>query len=254
MDNADPANSAAYWAVIEHHRTWIAGDGIHFLQIHRDHGGTMPLNIAQRIANDYGVIRTIGSHMSGNDKQALPNLLNRISQAEWPDCLIKRAEVCLKIAKEHREVRKEEVNKKSHAPVSGVTKIMWFIRPKGWTMFDRFARIGLIGGQNSAMAFYKQLSNSGFLDLAYEINNLCRFHGFNDLWGERIIDKFLLARGSWPSRVNGFDGGLAEAKVVGNWYLHMQHPDVEKRLVSLAADVAQILNDTSLPMNSTDLK
>ena len=238
------SNEIAALAVIEHHRWWIAGDGIHLARIKNAADQKLPVDVAKRIAHEYGVIRNIGTHVEKNDGKALARLVKEINNANWPHGLVNRANLCLEIAKAHKIARKGSA-KKVHTPNSAVTKLMWFLHPKGWTMFDQYARIGLIGDKNCLFSFYKRLEKCGFERKATEIDEACKANGFSDLFGERIIDKFLLLRGLKMQKGQAAIDDLHECS---QHYLNLLPTDLAKRLNTLSQAIAKVLNDNAFPM------
>ena len=241
----------AYWAVIEHHRWWLASDGCHWRQIREDK--RLSLSVAKRIAREYSVARNIGQIADdhGHGTSGLNSLVQKINDADWPDGLVARAKVCVKIAEDHiRQCKALGNADRYHRPFSGVTKLTWFLRPEGWTMFDRYARIGLMDRRDDPMSFYEVLASQHFDKRANEITELCRQSGF-ELWGERIIDKLLLFRGSLTDAA---DKGLSDAEsyyaaavALNRQYLQLIPLEWSDRLHRLALQVASILPDESFP-------
>jgi len=230
----------AYWAVIEHHRWWLATDGAHFLEV--EASGKLDLLMARRIAREYSVARNIGNVADDGGKAAngLDQLLKAINGSRWPATLVERAEICIELAEDHRErCKRLGAAKRFHAPVSGVTKLMWFLRPTGWTMYDRFARIGLIDRKDDPRLFYKTLSDDGFAERAQAISSEGRKAGL-PLHGERIIDMLLLFRGSQTDPdPNGTP--FETAKVMNRRHLELLPPERSAALRKLAETVADRL-------------
>lgn len=177
--------SRAFNAVLEHHRCWVSSDGACFNLVRS--AGLTPA-IAYTIAQDYGVARTIGKR----DRVAsLAVEISSITDSAWKVSLADREDLCRGLGKAHK---KGATGKKRHLPISGISKLMWFLRPDGWTMYDSFARKGLVGASKGAPDFYKKLDQCGFVECAAAITKECRALGL-PLFGERVIDKFLMLRG-----------------------------------------------------------
>ncbi|WP_169559828.1 hypothetical protein [Sneathiella chinensis] len=186
--------------MVEHYRQWICYDGIVFEQI-REENKLSRKNLRQ-IARRYEVGRGITGatdkqKKNGQDPHAdwLASELNSISQG-WPDTLKARAEKCAEIA----ECAKTNGHSK-YLPASAITKLIWFIQPDGWTMFDNLAALGLRSRNtgNSVIrmkAFYKELAERKFSNHACSLNRTIQNTDFSDLYGERIIDKFLMILGA----------------------------------------------------------
>lgn len=188
-----------YWAVIEHYRSWLIDDGVLLKRLSQS-GGKLDAVGVRRIAKIYKVNRGIPKGDSGSDRVAawIADRLNN-EAAAWPGNLNDRARRCAEISAEAKNgghVEKEIV--------SLVTKLMWFLRPKGWTVFDRLASQGIGIKETRAPdrmeAFYRKLSESGFDKQADLINNMLKYTPFQHLFGERVIDKFLVLCGSEDDR------------------------------------------------------
>lgn len=246
---SDPENNAAYWAVIEHHHCWLAPDGCFYRQVVQD--GRLTPEVARIIARDFRVSRTIGQ-VEGegkNPSNGVQVLAEAINTSDWPDDLVDRAKICLAIANDHRDAcARLNKAKAFHAPVSAVTKLMWFLRPEGWTMFDKYARIGLIGNKNDPESFYVRLSEVGFHAMCLRLNELCKEHGFPELWGERIIDKFLMLHGKSQVDSGETDGQVQLFSAMKRHYLELLPADLNGRLVKLASAVSKELNEETFPV------
>lgn len=174
--------SRAFNAVLEHHRCWVFNDGA-YLSMVREVGLTS--DIAGKIAHEYQVIRNIGKeHLVAK----LAAVLAAVSDEEWGTSLSERRAICQKLGESHQS------GGGYHNPWSGITKLMWFLRPEGWTMYDSLACKGLVGANKGSFAFYEKLDDCGFIECAATITNECRALDL-PLFGERVIDKFLMLRG-----------------------------------------------------------
>jgi len=228
----------AWWAVIEHHRTWIAADGCYRLEI--ESNGLTP-ELARHIAREYRVARTIGAVAAGDS--GIGALVEAINASEWPDKLEDRAKLCIEIAETHREKSKElGQGQKWHAPVSAVTKLMWFLRPGGWTMFDRFARMGLIGNRNDPLKFYRKLETINFAGLSDQLYVECRRKGFPDLHGERIVDKCLMYHGAGEN-----SDFVRTSTMINRHYLSLLPREAAERLRRLADTTGALLDKALIP-------
>lgn len=170
--------SIAYCAVLDYYRCFMATDGPNLALIGDD--GLTP-EIADRIAREYKVRRNISdiADASGQKIPGVEALVDAINQSTWPDSLSERADVCIAIAKGHCDgVERLGLAKVNQTPTSAVTKLMWFRRPEGWTMFDKQARLGLIGNKHCAKTFYARLEKLDFQSIAAGITKLCQDHGF----------------------------------------------------------------------------
>jgi hypothetical protein len=236
----------AFWAVIEHHRWWLATDGPNFLEASAE--GGLTLRVAQRIAREYSVARNIGAVADDNGAAAdgLSWLVERINHCDWPEGLVERARVCVDLSAEyHRRCGQLNIADRIFRPVSAVTKLMWFRHPTGWTMYDRFARIGLIGSRENPELFYRTLAENDFEARAKAITGKCHAAGLQ-LHGERIVDKLLLFRGQQVAAKGGIDP-IAEARRVNGYHLKLLPDERRDALLRLAHEVADMLGDDKFP-------
>ena len=203
--------SLLYWSVIEHHRWWVSDDQI---QLHRARaaGGVHDAKSVRRIAKAYAVSRGIRK-LDKSDLGAswLADILNK---TKWPSTngLIKdRAAICCRLAvdaSEHKLLDPDGIKGVTRGVlVSAMTKLMWFLHPSDWTMFDRYAAdglgIGVADSQKRSKAFYKKLAENGFSDVCRHGNDiiahsdLAKFcsNEIPVLYMERVIDKYRMFRG-----------------------------------------------------------
>jgi hypothetical protein len=231
-----------FWAVVEHHRLWMAHDGCFRQMVQRE--GKLTEDLARVIVQTYGVQRTMSKKRGSNDKtkQSLLLLISGINEVCWPDTLPCRANICIALAKEYGKCVE------GNRPISAVTKLMWFRRPTGWTMFDGYARQGLIGSKNDAMDFYKRLDQNHFPERAARLTELCRHKDLNELWGERIIDKFLMLHGAREREGDGEGSFYRRARWLNEHYLKLLPEDLSRRLRAAANDVSKELCSDTFPV------
>jgi len=230
MPNIDKKTLATL-AVYEHHHHWLANDGHYFLTVN-ENGNILDVNIAHKIAKDYSVIRNIGGVTE------LEKLISKINNSDWPDGLSDRFQICQNIAIEFRDIPG-----RVHAPISGVTKLIWFCRPKGWTMYDKYACIGLLGKKREAKYFYKTLEENKFQEKAQKLTEICIKYGFPYLWGERIIDKFLLFRGLFFE----YSLDLKAIKLAHKHQLQLLPYALSSSLKQLAGNLSKEWSDDFIP-------
>lgn len=212
-----------YWAVIDQYRQSLSLDGIG-LRLVEQNGG-LDVRRLRRIAKTYNVVRGInGATQEEKKRGSDPHAewfvceLNKLA-CDWPATLLGRADRCAVLAEKACGSDQGGKNGQSHTngyQASAVTKLMWFLKPDDWTMFDDLAATGLgipkpafetietngkthrISNSITRMkAFYKELDRRNFVEHARSIN--CTIKTTTDLLGlrgERIIDKFLMLLGS----------------------------------------------------------
>lgn len=238
MNSSSAQVGPAWWAVIEHHRTWIAADGCYRREIE---GCGLTPELARHIAREYRVARTIGAVVVANS--GVSALVEAIKASPWPDTMEDRAKRCIEIADEHKTKSKTlGQGQKWHAPISAVTKLMWFLRPDGWTMFDRFARMGLIGNRNDPIQFYRKLAAIDFTSLCDQLHVMCRRESFPDLYGERIVDKCLMFQGAGDS-----SDLVRTSTMINRHYLSLLPQETAERLTRLGDTTGTLLEKALIP-------
>ena len=153
MANSTTRDDLLYFAVLEHIRTWLGGDGP-LVEALKKNRGKLDKYALRRIARNYNVSRGIGAKGKAGDihAKALVKLLN--DALPWPRDLVARAKCCEKLARKAR--------KHTHGNVqfSLVTKLSWFAQPDGWTMYDRYARKAI--GAREGLTSTRSLRNVAF--------------------------------------------------------------------------------------------
>ena len=83
-------------------------------------------------------------------------------------------------------------------PASAASKVNWFLRPEGWTMFDRFVSIAVLGSHQSSVAgmeqFFDALDRRDFAKKLAEVREAIA-SPFPKILAERVIDKYLFLMG-----------------------------------------------------------
>jgi hypothetical protein len=188
-----------YHATVEHFASGSGFDSAARQQIEDNNGQIPNTQLLRKIAKTFIVIRGIPSVSRDENAGAtrLLGLLNdRIGQ-DWHNLgLVDKAHHCVALAN-----HANEQGWTNGLHLSGVTKYLWFLWPWGWTMYDRFARRGLCiyedDRSEALVEFYQKLEVRGFEDSAISISETIQgFNGeLNWLYGERVIDKYLMIAG-----------------------------------------------------------
>ncbi|MPS68670.1 hypothetical protein ACLIMP_17460 [Novosphingobium aerophilum] len=93
-------------------------------------------------------------------------------------------------------------------PASAASKVNWFLRPKGWTMFDRFVSIAVLGSHQSSVAgmaqFFDALDKRDFAKKLAEVRQAIA-SPFPEILAERVIDKYLFLMGLRYSQRKSFE-------------------------------------------------
>ncbi len=193
------------WAVIEHSRTWEGLDGKVRQSLAAD--DVIDAKLVREIGKEYLVNRVVRRGEDGSDDRHANWLADRLNQTaqSWPDDLEGRALKCARLA---RLAAKE--GHTNGEPASAVTKFMWFLRPDGWTLFDNLAATGLGIPNRQAtcrmLLFFEVLADRSFVRQSFEVNKALRRGSFEHLYGERVIDKFLMLSGAdddWTGQIIG---------------------------------------------------
>lgn len=150
----------------------------------------------------------------------LASLLNaRIADWRNAKTIRQRADVCLAIA--NKALVQSHTNR---IQISIVSKLMWFVEPAGWTVFDQFAVKGAIchrplaeerkhqtasigrrgSDDNTAFVkanrFYDRLGRIAFVENSSRGNEIIRSQGWGKMPMERIYDQELWLKGLTKAR------------------------------------------------------
>jgi hypothetical protein len=215
-----------YHAVIEHYRTWLAGDHYYFEKLNIC--DSVEPDLLRAFARDYRISRTIPRPLNAPDP--IVKLWNGIRETQWSNCTIERAKQCRTFA----ENNKSERAKGKATPYSAVTKLLWFVKPTGWVMYDSLAAKAL-GSRNGVLGFYKQLVYSGFKDTESSLEDAISYAEL-DLYASRIIDKFLWIKG----------GGGSPCEKRDEAFLDLLHPEMREQVKCLASAAEKILHNWNL--------
>ncbi|MDG4575694.1 MAG: hypothetical protein P9C36_06710 [Defluviicoccus sp.] len=226
----DRYTNQLYWALISYSRWWLSTDAP-FLTLIRENSGNLNDNIASKIMTNYNIARGFG----GRKSEGFKNAIARANEAAgaWPTSLLCRFHHCEQLAKEWKRYGETR-----NLQISAATKLMWFLRPIGWTMFDRFASRGL--GVTSATNFYTKLDRLGFDKAIATLTALIEASDWSSLPASKIIDSYLMQRGkketleSWVTRAHA--------------YLEALPANARESLVDLANRAQDTLGDNFLPM------
>ena len=186
----------------------MQGDSEDFHEIHHKGGVELTATVLRRIASRYHVNRGIRRLENDQDDligKELAGILCRAAEGLKGPHIFERWKSTGGLAEECREEMKKQLKdngqlKGTVAPiVSAVTKLTWFLAPDGWTMFDRLARDALgvrkAGAEKQAEEFYRQLSERRFCKHVADVKKVLVDRHFSGLFGERVIDKYLMLAG-----------------------------------------------------------
>ena len=206
-----------YWSTLAYQRAFWATDGAHRRLVENRQGLTVPL--LRRSGDEYRVNRWIPvadkSPIPAEDRLGIEDdpsarlylrLLHE-AQAHWPASgAVARATVCEAVV---MEAKRHGVSTSTLA--SATTKFMWFLRPDGWTVFDRLAcqGMGIAPDKGTAaqrmLEFYARLECAGFEALAAEMDDEIGRSLLAGLPATRILDTLFMARAGGGSDQLGVD-------------------------------------------------
>lgn len=169
-------------AVIEHLYQWWARDGLLYLRLRLPDGQIDPA-VLRRVARAYGVSRGI---LEGQEANVGKLILSNLDH--WPEGLVARAQVVRRTAEE------AEGNLTRGLLLSAFSKLVWFVKPQGWTLYDSYARAGLNAPRHGDNfdSYYIRLQDIGFqtaMDLSRAV--IAR-SAFPYLHPERVHDAYLM--------------------------------------------------------------
>ncbi|MBU2943520.1 hypothetical protein Q4525_01570 [Shimia thalassica] len=196
-------------ATLEHYRRFLNNDGIFLKRAEKG----FDAELVRGIGKDYSVSRGIPVEQINGDKDSNASLiakkLNALSN-HWPSSFLRRVDACEELAKRLQAKKTSGEPTTIGTQASMVTKMMWFKQPFDWTMFDSMAEAGLgyksyvrkVDQQkeipNSIVRmqrFFQELETIGFSSAAKELNSVLSHNNLSDIFGERIIDKYLMLNG-----------------------------------------------------------
>lgn len=195
-----------YWAVLHYQKWWMFFDQAELSLVKSEElTGT---NL-RRIAANYRVARGIGPRYPREMPKPTAEVreqemvrrtdglakLLRTRIKHWPTGLVERETYCreiLETAKQHQFVHGNQI--------SAITKLMWFLKPDAWTMFDDLAAEGLGVGKRvkpaRSAAFYAKLHKLGFDQMVESIREALDATPLDGMPAGRVIDSFLVIRGT----------------------------------------------------------
>jgi hypothetical protein len=224
-----------YYATIEYHRFWLSVDQPR-LSLMKQNSGKIETELLKDIAQEYRVKR----NFKALDEQTLDNetnaskicdILNSAKPSWQNSSALDRLASCKKIIEEIRKYssgastkinakktaskkRKKVQNNKEKTinAASAVSKFVWFMKPDGWTIFDKYAADGIGIPQTISInkegalrpsaldrmeCFYTALAYENFFILAAEMQLFIRKNAptFAKMPAARILDTLFMARG-----------------------------------------------------------
>jgi len=217
----------ALQALTQAHCYWCAVDATELARLGQAEG-RLDGEAVKRILKYYRAARSVRSA----DRQRLADALNERVADFAGKPLVERAAIAVAIAQAFRDAGAAG-DEDAKTPFSAVSKLMWFLSPTGWTMYDSLARAALgirsYGGK-PFLAFYARLDAAGFAETAKDARGVLFAHGLPSHLAERSIDFLLMTAGG---RDNPSDGaGWVSA------YVSTRRPEVSAALMAAAVELA----------------
>ncbi|WP_103729382.1 hypothetical protein [Novosphingobium sp. HII-3] len=210
MTRTDFGYEFAYIAVVDAYKWWINSD-FGFLQatgvLAADGSetgvavGTFDVTTMRRIARAYTVNRNIPAHAADAEGQRLAQALQAADVETWLCKPFAERAKCLADFVRSNPVQLEaDANGKvtERQLASALSKLTWFLRPRDWTIFDKFVGAAVLGRDQAGIAqmtaYYETLAPTWgkvSTQLVDEVDKA----GLCPLLGYRVADKYLFAQG-----------------------------------------------------------
>jgi hypothetical protein len=183
-------------AFIAYCRQWYGFDGPYLNLI--TSAGKIESRWVRPIATEYkvnrGIVRDVAEvGQNENNSCRFARVLNE-SHVDWPAGLGEQAEKCIEIAETWHNGRIVH-----GLQLAAATKFMWFLKPRHWTVYDRFAARGLgmkgTSSRDRMRKFYKVLELRGFRDACDSISEILDRFELKAIPSTRVIDMLLMMQG-----------------------------------------------------------
>ena len=202
-------------SIFEGVRWWFAFDGLQTTAIAKN-DSKITADQVRTIASQYNFRRNIPSEI--DRVQLVADAVNTFSGQTYSTFDQRAAMIEASIDSLHTKLVETSPKGKAFRIVSGMTKLTWFVTPQNWTPFDRLAA-SAVGVKKTDVvkrmrAYYQKLDSIGFSDVAARIAEHAKGTPFEQVSGERILDKFLMFKGEkiWTEAAlpiaNGFPDAL----------------------------------------------
>jgi hypothetical protein len=226
----DWKDAELYWSLIKYTRAWWATDGAR-LDVLRAYQG-LNTHLIRSITDEYNVVRSLpggydildensGDESKIKEKVKFTEEHDPVAEkiraviaehlVKWGGDLNTKAEICITICNQLREIDVAPPNGvfpfRNNA-LSATSKLVWFLRPAKWTMYDRFACTGLFGkdkttNEENFRAFYSELQRLNFLEYEEKLELSCKDTIFEGVPASRILDTLLMERAPEKAEISG---------------------------------------------------
>lgn len=223
----------------------------------------------RKIARAYSVSRNIPADDMDSQAQEVVNLFMKSPPPELrsKDLLARATAIAEMSIRTPMIITRKDGRKSKRQLASALTKLSWFVQPEGWTVFDKYVGVAVIGQDRAGLTqmcqFYQKLAPS-WQSTSQDVCRAADSAGLHPYLGYRIIDKYLFCHGlgmyrqrdqEMPTPKLIADSTLAEKlsrptveehRRSLNWTLEALGEPVASSLRMLAADVESSL--TKLPV------
>lgn len=223
-------SAAAHYSFALAYQWWLNCDSYYVAEL----AGRQALNAGwvRDIGETYLVNRTIAKGAEDVFAQLI------LHSGQGSDMAISERAIRLSLALERH------ADLKADTPASAASKVSWFVWPRGWTMYDRFAAKAVVGtpaesGLAKMERFYAALAMRGWDDALRQLRNVMSEFGCPALLAERTLDKYLFLEGSGAA-----EGGTAIRRIDG--FLNALPGDHRDTINRAGEAVASILEPSRL--------
>ncbi|MEL6452544.1 MAG: hypothetical protein AAFQ19_14905 [Pseudomonadota bacterium] len=213
---------------LHHIKWWWGGDAWDYHLFQTDQ---MCGDCFRKFVTRYKVGRSL---RRGRETDALRVIKTKVAQS-WPLGLSARWHTADSII---TQLQDEQITSKPSASL--VSKAIWFLMPKGWTLYDKYAADALAisnhkgSTQKRMRDYFNKLHTMRFGQLADMLRSEIKTERLPDLWPERIIDGSLLSKGNMIDRIGPDDA----CHVLGNRHGN-ELKEVSQRIVRVIKDFLQ---------------
>jgi hypothetical protein len=231
-----------FWATVDYHRLWLPVDQVERWRLAR-YGVGLSASSIRRIGLAYYFNRGIRQL---KDDEGARQLADKLNNTSWPEGVADRCDCCLRLAHWASATMANGKTITKGQQGSAMSKLMWFLHPNGWTVFDRFVAkaVGIPAYRprpDQARRYYRILDERGFRSCTADARACVDTTSFPDLYPERVLDRYLMIRGGV------YSGHLSELPLVLEGYLRGLGTHASDALVEMATRLQQSLGPD--PMN-----
>lgn len=218
-------------------KEWMISDSYLLDQVSKKGFSNSNNKLFRKITTRYNVARGIKARDNNKAPNTIIKLVTSTAANNWPEDLIGKAEKCRDLATKARE---KDATYNDQASL--MTKLMWFLKPNKWTLFDRYVADALhIKKTPSSLErmtlFYEKLHDNDFIKLSEDMENFLRKNKMPDLHAARVIDANLMLLGKRESMSD-------EAEL--DFFFNKLPSDYRKNLYNVTKSLSDEFSDHTL--------